>query len=349
MFYYYQSPRESAGAFSPFVPLKAKFANKYIVERMSATEYPNLYVSDDLKEFRAVTALEPQKKFKWYSTELCHWRLPDNMTAAGVLYKPENFDPQKKYPVIFFYYERYSAALNNYIHPDLSTGVMNIPWFVSNGYLVFVPDIYYIDGYPGRSALNSIVSAAHFLSKRSYLDSNHMGLHGHSFGGFETNYIVSRTAIFAAAATSDGESDLIGAYGYASRYYEQGQGRMGATLWSSFDRYAENSSISRANKVTTPILILHNREDRIVPVAQGQEWYNDLSHAGKRVWMLSYNSEDHDIHKVVNQLDYSIRLSQFFNHFLKGAPPPKWMTKVVNSGVGGIESSLELDNSGGTP
>jgi dienelactone hydrolase len=325
MYYYYRSPKESAGAFGPFVPIKAKFASKYIVERMSPTEYPNLYVSNDLKEFQAVTEYEPQKQYNWYSTELCHWKLPDGRAAEGVLYKPQDFNPHKKYPVIFFYYEQFADALNNFIHPALSNGVMNIPWFVSNGYLVFVPDIYYTDGYPGRSALNSLVSAAHFLSKMSFVDSEHMGLQGHSFGGFETNYIVSHTGIFAAAAPSSGVSDLVSGYGHVYGYYEHGQGRIGATFWERPDLYIENSSFFMADKVTTPILILHNIGDHIVQFDQGLEWFNALTRLGKKVWMLSYNGEGHTIENEKNQLDYSIRLGQFFDHFLKGMSAPKWM------------------------
>ncbi len=239
--------------------------------------------------------------------------------------------------MIFFYYEKYSDALNDFIHPALSNGVMNIPWFVSNGYLVFVPDIYFSDGHPGRSALNSVVSAAQFLSRMPFVDSKHMGLQGHSFGGFETNYIVSRTTIFAAAAPSAGVSDLFSDYGHDYGYYEGGQGRIGASLWERPDLYIENSSLFRADKVTTPILIMHNRRDGIVHFDQGLEWFNALSRLGKKVWMLSYDKEGHTIRDEKNELDYSVRLGQFFDHYLKGKPAPLWMTKGTK-GPEGFES-----------
>ncbi len=131
-----------------------------------------------------MTTLVPQKNYNWYTTEHVHWKLPDGKPSEGILYKPENFDPAKKYPLIFYYYERDADCLNFYLNPEPSNGRINIPWFVSNGYLVFVTDIYYRNGYPGRSALNSVESAAKYLSRYPWVDSRHMGIQGHSFGGF---------------------------------------------------------------------------------------------------------------------------------------------------------------------
>jgi dipeptidyl aminopeptidase/acylaminoacyl peptidase len=344
MFFYEFVPHESPGTQFPYYPMKAKFANRYIVGRMSATEYPNLYSSIDLIDFRPVTNFAPEKQYNWYTTELYHWMLPDGRRAEGVLYKPQNFDAKRKYPIIFFYYEKYSDALNAYIHPALSDGVLNIPWYVSNGYLVFVPDIYVKEGHPGESAYNSVVSAALYFSKVSFVDAKHMALQGHSYGGFETNYIVSRTSRFAAAAPSAAVVDLISSYGSAISYYEQGQGAIGVSLWDGLSLYINNSALFRADKVTTPLLIMHNEKDYRVSYLQALEWFSALTHLGKKVWLLSYSGEGHVITKEDNQLDYSIRLSQFFNYFLKDAPPPKWMTQGLNPGF-----ELDIKNKGFLP
>ncbi|MEJ0080937.1 MAG: prolyl oligopeptidase family serine peptidase [Puia sp.] len=228
----------------PFLPMKAKNANVYIVKRMSATEYPNIYTTNDFKTFRPITALMPQKNFNWYKAELIHWKMLNGMPAEGILYKPENFDPNKKYPVIFHYYEKNSNALNFFIQPELSNGVMNIPWFVSNGYIVIVPNIYYKIGDPGAGVYSTIISLSNYVSRIPWIDINHMGLQGHSFGGWETNYMVSRTSIFTAAAPAAGPSNFVCGYGEklpSAFFYERGQGRMGATLWQSPNLYAKNS------------------------------------------------------------------------------------------------------------
>ncbi len=311
---------------------------------MSATEYPNLFFTKDFKEFKDLTQLNPQRQYNWFRTESCHWKLPDGEKGEGILYKPQNFDPGKKYPVIFYYYEKNADMLNFFLNADLCDGVLNIPWFVSNGYLVIMPNINYEFQNPGKGVYNSIMAAAHYLANKSWVDFHHMGLQGHSFGGWETNYIITHTSLFAAAAIASGNSDIIRHYEDqlpGSDYYVTGQGRMGTTLWENPKGYIDNSPIFAANKVTTPVLIMHNRNDGNIHYEQGRQWYYALTRLDKKAWMLSYEGEGHTIDKEKNQLDYTIRLEEFFDHYLKGTPPPKWMTE---SGT-----SLELDTSGKQP
>lgn len=331
-----------SGQATPMSPQKAKNADTYLLTCMSSTEYPNLYTTVDFKHFKPITDFSPQKTYNWYTSELINWKMFDGKKADGVLYKPENFDPKKKYPVIFYYYEKSADELNFFLNPELSRATINIPWFVSNGYLVFVPDIYYKTGHPGESAYNSIVSAAQMLVKIPWVNAHKMGLQGHSFGGYETNYIVSHSHLFAAAASASGLSDLVSGYsGDSQSFYENLQVRMGSTLWQRPDLYIKNSPIFSANKVTTPIFIMHNQDDGNVPFTQGEEWFSDLVRLGKKVWLISYDGETHTIEEPANKLDYSIRLGQFFDYYLKDAQPPKWMTESGNS--------LELDNSSKKP
>ena len=349
MYWYFDTHYYSPGQFYPFAPIKAKFASKYLVERMSANEYPNLLISNDLVVFQPLTNFSPQKEYNWYDTELYHWKLPDGKSNEGVLYKPQNFDPKKKYPIIFFYYETYSNLLNDFIHPDLCNGSINIPCFVSNGYLVFVPDIQYKDGYPGKSALDAVVSAAQFLAKKPFVDKLHMGLNGFSFGGFETNYIVSHTRLFAAAASGAGVAVAISGYGGGSEYYESGQGRIGYTIWQRPDLYMENSPFLRADKVTTPLLINADQRDSKVDFKQGMYWFNALSSLHKKAWLVSYDNDGHGLDNENNQLDYSIRVAQFFDHYLKGKPAPKWMTGNIDPSQVTTQAGLELDTTGAKP
>jgi dipeptidyl aminopeptidase/acylaminoacyl peptidase len=183
-----------------------------------------------------------------------------------------------------------------------------------------------------------------------------MGLAGHSWGGFETNYILTHSHLFAAAAEGAGVSDAISLYNAFSGAgtsnqpeYEVGQTRIGSTLWQRPDLYIENSPVLRADKVTTPLLILHNREDKAVAWAQGVELFTALRRLGKRAWMLEYEGEGHGLTKPENILDYTTRLTQFFDHYLKGAPAPVWMTQGVPQSRKGIDSGLELDTTGREP
>lgn len=336
--------------------LKAKYKKTYLLPRMTDTSYPNLYLSHDFRSFQPVSSLSPQKEYNWYTNELIRWIMPNGHIGEGILFKPENFNPGKKYPIIFYYYEKDADALNLFLNPELCKGSMNIPWYVSNGYLVCVPDIYYTFGHPGESAYNAVASAANFLAKKPWVDAQRMGLQGKSFGGFETNYIVTRTNLFAAAAPSAGATELVSQYGMLFSgasghfFYENGQGRIGASLWEKPEWYIENSPIFKANKVTTPMLLLNNKEDNaIIWTTQAAPWFIALRRLGKKVWMLQYDAEGHSLVNPTDQMDYSVRLNQFFDHFLKGTPAPKWMTQGVPASKKGIDSGFELDTTAELP
>lgn len=349
-FFYYKSMGPTlSGICDPELPLKANSADRYLLKQMSASQYPNLVVTNNFRDFTTITQLAPQKDYSWFNTELLQWKLADGTPMEGILYKPENLDTTKKYPVIFFYYESLSDALNLYLFPVFTGGSMNIPWFVSNGYIVCAPNIHFKTGFPGESSFNSVMSAAQHLLKRSYIDRNRMGIQGHSFAGYQTNYIVTRTNLFAAASAGAGVSNLVSAYGGllpngASKhsFYERRQGRLGATLWEKEDLYVRNSPIFNANKVKTPLLLLHNSEDNAVPFAQSLEWYTALQSLGKKVWMLQYDGEGHVLRNTINKKDWSIRLMQFFDHYLKGKPMPVWMSQGVSAKDKGMVTGLEI-------
>jgi len=317
--------------YRPFLPLKAQNAERYLVKMTDAHSFPNLCVTEDFASFMPLTEYNPQEKYNWYTNELLHWRSGIGENYCGILYKPTNFDINKRYPLIILLYEKFSDILNAYLNPHLSNGVLNIPWFVSNGYLVFVPDINYKIGYPGKSCLNAVLSSAEYLSKCRFVDKYKLGLQGISYGGFEINYIVSHTNIFAAAAPAAGVCNLMSEAGQISNnsgkheYYEERQGRIGSSLWKSPELYIENSPIFSADKVNTPLLILHNKLDDAVYPIQGIEWFTALRRLGKKAWMLQYVDENHSLLKERNKLDYSIRLGEFFGFYLKCEPKPKWM------------------------
>jgi dipeptidyl aminopeptidase/acylaminoacyl peptidase len=307
----------------------------------------DVYVAD-----KQYSQINPQQaNYNWLTVELHHWKMFDGKMSEGLLYKPENFDSTKKYPIIFYYYERDTRTRYNYIAPQPIRASINVAYFVSNGYLVFDPNIYYKTGQPGEDAYNSIISAAKYLSKFKWVDTTKMALQGHSWGGYQTAYLVTRTHQFAAAEAGAPVANMTSAYGGIrwetgiSRQfqYEKSQSRIGYTLWQRPDLYLKNSPLFRADKVTTPLLMMHNDADGAVPWYQGIEYFSALRRLGKKVWLIEYNGEGHGLTERRDRKDWSIRMSQFFDHFLKGAPAPRWMTEGVPATLKGIDWGLSAD------
>lgn len=292
-----------------------------------------------------------QKDYNWLTCELVKWTMFDGKQSQGLLYKPEDFDPKKKYPIIFYFYEKYSNDLYTYRPPAPSASTVNFPYFVSNGYLIFVPDITYKKGEPGESAYNSVVSAAKFFAKKPWVDSTKMAIQGQSWGGYQVAYLVTRTNMFAAAEAGAPVANMTSAYGgirwqtglNRQFQYERSQSRIGYTLWQRPDLYIKNSPLFRADKVNTPLMITHNDADGAVPWYQGIEYFTALRRLGKKVWMLQYNGEDHNLVERRNRKDLSIRLAQYFDHFLKGAPAPRWLAEGVPATSKGIDWGVELE------
>jgi dienelactone hydrolase len=333
-------------------PIKAKDASVYVVSRMSATEAPNYFLTDDFRHFKQLSDVCPEKKYNWYRTELHTWKRPDGKIGQGVLYKPENFDSLKKYPVIFYYYEKKSFSLNEYLIPDdISDGCnINIPTYVSNGYLVFTPDIDYVTGNPMQGAFDAVISAANYVSQLPFVRSDRMGIGGCSFGGAQTNYLITHSNLFAAAYSASSISDWVSAYDDVTHggvsfqtYFENGQGRMGVPLWEDPDRYIRNSPIFYVNKVTTPLLLMHTTEDGIASFSQALELYTALRRLGKKVWLLEYTDGNHAVWGKSAE-DYAVRLNQFFDHYLKGEAAPKWMTRGIPARLKGLDNGYELDS-----
>lgn len=342
--------------FSDFTPIKAKDGDVFIVRRMSATEAPNYFVTSDFKTFIKLSNLQPEKKYNWYTTELHTWKSLDGKTLKGILYKPENFDPKRKYPIIFHYYQRKSDGLNAYITPVRCDGCnIDIPTYVSRDYLVFTPDIYYNVGNPMQSTYDAIVSAANYISNLPFVNPKKMGIQGCSFGGLQTNYLVTHTSLFSAAASTSSLADIVSSYGDLAggvnslqNYFENGQGRMGKSLWEQPEAYINNSPIFRVDKVKTPILLMHTKKDAIYSYSNALEFFTGLRRLGKKAWMLVYSEGNHGITGKEAE-DFSIRMMQYFDHYLKDKPPPIWMTKGIKAERAGLDTGYELDFNVETP
>ena len=338
-----------------FIPVKAKETEGYLLLRQSAEESPNLFYTSDFKSFTQLSEVKPERNVNWLTSSLITWRTLDGKISQGILYRPENFDPSKKYPILFFYYEKFSETLHQFLYPKADGAWIDIPSYVSDGYLVFVPDIHFKIGSPGESVFNTVVSAAQYLSKMPSVDAKRMGIQGHSRGGYETNYLVTHTHIFAAAMSGSGMSDYVALSGSVRPNgmprrsgFEVGSQRLGATLWERPDLYIYNSPIFYVDKVTTPILMMSNRMDGDVPYEQGIEFFTSLRRLGKTAWMLQYDGQGH-MASGMAAADLSVRMKQFFDFYLKDALAPKWMVEGIPATLKGLDDGLELESRGISP
>ncbi|MGY4536436.1 dipeptidyl aminopeptidase/acylaminoacyl peptidase [Mucilaginibacter sp. UYNi724] len=317
---------------------KAKYANEFIFTKYNYTQSPDLYVSTDLVKETKLSAINPQQaEYNWGTAELVKWTTPKGYRSKGILYKPEDFDPAKKYPMIAYFYEKLSDGLYNYMPPSPTPSRLPISWFVSNGYLVFAPDISYETGQPGASAVEYVNSGVEALKKNSWVDGQHIGIQGQSWGGYQVAYLITQTNMYAAAWAGAPVVNMTSAYGgirwesgiNRQSQYEKTQSRIGASLWDKPNLYIENSPLFQLPKVKTPVVIMSNDADGAVPWYQGIEMFTALRRLGKPVWLLQYNDEAHNLVKRQNRKDISIREAQFFDHFLKGGPMPVWLDKGV--------------------
>lgn len=319
---------------------KARNADIYIYGKQNFQNCPDLYLTTNWKDEKRLSNANPQQAdYLWGTAELFKWNAYDGTPLEGLLYKPEDFDENKKYPVMIYFYERHSESLFSYYQPAPSRSTVNISFYCSRGYLVFVPDIVYTTGIPGESAYNCICSGAEALAQNLWVDKDNMAIQGQSWGGYQTAYLVTRTNMFKAAGAGAPVSNMTSAYGGirwesgSSRQgqYEHGQSRIGRNLWEAPELYIANSPLFKADRVETPLLIMHNDADGAVPWYQGIEYFMALRRLGKPAWMLQYNNEAHNLTERRNCIDLSIRMQQFFDHYLKGAPAPAWMTKGIPS------------------
>ncbi len=333
---------------------RAEDARVYLFAKESYAASPDLNINNldaqpvaDIK----LSAINPQQKeYNWLTAELYKWTAFNGKPAQGILYKPEDFDPKKKYPVVFYFYETHTDNLNSYMPPAPTGSRLDITFFVSRGYIVVSPDIHYTNGHPAKSCYDYVVSAAKSLAKLPWIDAKNMGIQGQSWGGIQVAQLVTMTDMFKAAWAGAPVANMTSAYGgirwesgsNRQFQYEKTQSRIGATLWEKPELYIENSPLFHLPKVKTPLVIMANDADGAVPWYQGIELFTGMRRLGKKVWMLNYNGEAHNLVQRINKKDISIREQQYFDWLLKGAKAPKWIEEGVPAVKKGKDWGLEL-------
>jgi len=335
-------------------PIKAKNSNQLVWKRSTFVDYPNLWVSDsDFKNEKQISDANPQQKdILWGNVELVDWVSGDGEKLQGMLFKPENFDPNKKYPMLVYFYERTSDRLHKHYVPQPNWSIINPSYCVSNDYLIFMPDITYPKvGHPAESAYSSIVTGTLAMMDRfDFIDKKNVALQGQSWGGYQIGHLVTKTNLYKCAMAGAPVSNMTSAYGGIrwksgrSRMfqYEHTQSRIGGTLWEKPLHYIENSPIFSIPKIQTPLLIMHNDHDGAVPWYQGIEFFVAMRRLQKPCWMLSYNNEAHNLKGRANRMDLSIRTMQFFDYYLKGEAAPAWMIDGIPAIKKGKYDGYEL-------
>jgi len=331
---------------------RSKDKNRYIVRKMTFQDYPELFTfTDNMQEMEKISETNPhQEEYNWGTVELTKWTSYDGLELEGLLYKPENFDSTKSYPLMVYFYELYADRLHNHYIPKPTASIIYATEYASAGYVVFMPDIRYMPGHPAASAYDCIMSGTdHVLELLPNVDSTRMALQGQSWGGYQTAQLITMTTRYRAAMAGAPVANMFSAYGgirwgsglNRQFQYERTQSRIGYTIWERPDLYIENSPLFHLPKVETPLMIMHNDGDGAVPWYQGIELFTGLKRLGKPAWLLNYNNDDHNLMRNANRIDLSIRMRQFFDHYLLDAPAPQWLKEGIPATVKGKELRYE--------
>ncbi len=317
---------------------KAKKADKVLFSREDYAEFPDLWVSGmEFKKPEKISNVNPQiSEFAWGSAELVEWNSMDGIPLQGVLIKPGNYEPGKKYPVIVYYYRFFSQRLY-----EFNQTVINhrpcFPFYASNGYVVFLPDIRFDVGLPGPAATKCLVPGVQKIIDMGIADPDAIGLHGHSWSGYQTAFVITQTNLFTCAVAGAPVSNMTSAYsgirwgsGLARQFqYEKSQSRIGGSLWEKLELYIENSPVFFADRIETPLLILFGDKDGAVPWYQGIELYLAMRRLEKDCIFLQYRDEPHHPQKYPNKLDWFKKMKEYFDHYLKGKPGPAWIVEGI--------------------
>lgn len=316
---------------------KARDAEQYLLTQSTYREFPDLWTGASLTELTKISNANPQDaQYPRGTVELVSWLNTDGVPLRGLLYKPENFDPSRQYPMVVYYYEKLSDGLHNYVAPT-GRNVVNPLVYNAEGYLVFMPDIVYTEGYPGPSAEKAIIPGVLSLIAKGFVDRDRIGITGQSWGGYQTAYLITETNMFAAAVPNATVVNMTSAYGgirwgsglARAFQYEHTQSRIAGSLWERPERYVENSPLFKLDRVQTPVLFMANDNDGAVPWYQGIEFYVAMRRLRKEAYMVVYNGDEHNPTKRANQKDIDQKMREFFAVKLKGAEPPAWMVRGI--------------------
>lgn len=330
---------------------KADEAEVYTYVRMTPQDAPEYYVAfnDELRDARQITHTYPeQEEFAWSPGQrLISYVSDKGDTLQGALYLPAGYQEGESYPTVVYIYERLTQNFFGYTRPSFPGGGFNRSMYTSNGYAVLMPDIAYELNDPGMSAVWCVLPALDAAEETGIVDPDNVAIHGHSWGGYQTSFLITQTDRFKAAVAGAPLTNMISMYsliywntgGTNQAIFESSQGRLTSGYWDNWDAYQRNSPVYFAEDVETPLLLMHNDEDGAVDFTQGVEYYNTLRRLEKPVIMLQYEGENHGLRKRANQIDYALRMMEYLDHYLKGEEASEW----IHEGIPLIEMEEHLE------
>jgi dipeptidyl aminopeptidase/acylaminoacyl peptidase len=329
-------------------PRRAADAETFLFTRQTFVEFPDLRVSGpDFADSRAITDANPQQaEFSWGRRILFDFENNDDVRLQGILALPDDYQEGEKRPMIVTFYEKNSQNLHRYSSPSYMGGMGSSPiQAVSEGYLTMLPDVHFRTGASHSDMLECVEAAVRKVIEMGYVDPERIAVTGHSYGGEGAAFIGVRSDLFAAVGMGAGVTDLYsdfnqnwgwtydidgGSGNNGHGYYLFGQGREAVTPWENPELYRFESAITHAPDAKQPFLIMHGTDDPTVAFQNGLGFYNALRLNGKTAIMLAYPGEGHGLRRMPNRRDLTIRYFEFFNHYLKDAPAPEWMTEGVS-------------------
>jgi len=318
---------------------KARDADVYLFQQQTAAEPPNLFVAASASLSNAQRLSNTNaflSDYAWGRQVLMPYANKRGDKLQMMLTYPADYVPGKKYPMVVYYYEKLSQGFHQFIVPT-DRATYNTTVFSQNGYFVLRPDIRFRARDPGVSGLECVTAAVkETLARVPDVDPKKVGNMGHSWGGYQSAfYAVNGDGLFTATIAGAPLTNLISMYGYTSfntgspetGHFETGQERMEVPLWEDPQAYIRNSTVFQTDKLKTPLLLEEGDADGNVNPWQSHELYNFGRRLGKQVIYLLYNDENHGVARPESQQDYHRRQLEWFNHFLKGAPAPAWITR----------------------
>lgn len=334
-----KSPQELIFADYSFGRINKAFkADRFLFTRQSFVDFPDYYTSDGkFKKIIKQTDANPQQaEYKWGYRKLIEFNNKHGVKLHATLTLPANYVAGKKYPMLVYFYEKVSNRHHRYSMPAYDDRP-HMSEYASDGYLVLMPDIKYYEGQPGWNALDCVTSAVKKVIELGYADPDHIGMQGHSWGGYQSSFIITQTDMFACTVTGAPVTNLTSMYNILYKnsgtnnqgIFESGQVRMGKGMFDDFQNYVDQSPVHNAAGITTPFMILHGTVDGAVDWNQGLEFYNAARRLGKKVILLSYPDENHHLANKNNQIDFQIRMKQYFDHYLKDVPAPEWLKQGI--------------------
>ncbi|PWN08053.1 S9 family peptidase [Rhodohalobacter mucosus] len=321
-------------------PEKARDENRIVLTRETFVEFPDYYhTKTSFRNFTKITDANPQQaEYGWGERVLIDFENSRGERLQGTLTLPAGYEPGETYPMIVYFYERMSDRHHQYSMPVYDDRP-HMSTYASNGYLVFMPDIVFEFGRPGTSSLDAITAGTQKVIDLGYADPDQLGLQGHSWGGYQSSFILTQTDLFATVVTGAPPTNLTSFYNniYGSSgtnhhgIMEIGQVRMGrgVTPWTHREMYQRENPMFFVPDIEIPFMILHGTDDGAVDWMQGLEFYNAARRMGKEVVLLSYPGEGHHLGREANQIDFQIRMKEWFDHYVKGAPAADWIVNGI--------------------